>query len=238
MIKSGTAASSSLLGSSGGEGVAMEVREVDRDTDLMVFGSNGELQTREGRYFGADKTGRRGFTYRLHFVMQRHTASFDASESYHFHNVLTRPKLGPEREMESEQVESSYSSKHKATMVCSVLEGAEDNLLHAFLDLEDSAELKVNTKAETESLPLRYCPWLFWMFVKYGLATVVFLVSIILVVADSNDDDDHGDDSWIIAVGAVVWVGWLAFLLAHLCCTAGTRKTDKWATWAARTFFT
>ena len=48
----------------------MEIREVDRDTDLVVFGEDGQLQTREGRYFGADKTGRRGFTYRLHFVMQ------------------------------------------------------------------------------------------------------------------------------------------------------------------------
>ena len=69
MIKSGTT-SATLVGTNSRETTAMEVREVDRDTDLMVFGSDGELQTREGRYFGADKTGRRGFTYRLHFVMQ------------------------------------------------------------------------------------------------------------------------------------------------------------------------
>ena len=33
----------------------MDVREVDRSTDLMVFDANGQLQTREGQYFGADK---------------------------------------------------------------------------------------------------------------------------------------------------------------------------------------
>ena len=69
VIKSGTT-SASLVGNNSRESTAMEIREVDKDTDLMVFGSDGELQTREGRYFGADKTGRRGFTYRLHFVMQ------------------------------------------------------------------------------------------------------------------------------------------------------------------------
>ena len=32
---------------------AMEVREVDRSTDLLVFDSDGRLQTREGQFFGA-----------------------------------------------------------------------------------------------------------------------------------------------------------------------------------------
>ena len=162
--------------------------------------------------------------------MQRDTAAFDAAELYHFHNILTRPKMGPESEVESEQVESTYGSKHKATLVASVIESAEDNLLHAFLDLEDSAELKVNTKAETEFTPVHYCPWLFWMFLKYGLATAVFLVSILVATAANM--------MWLIAVGAVVWVGWLFLLFNHLCCTAGTRKTDKWFSWTASTFFT
>ncbi len=38
-----------------GESTAMELREVDRETDLMVFDAEGKLQTREGQFFGADK---------------------------------------------------------------------------------------------------------------------------------------------------------------------------------------
>ena len=69
-----------IRGTGGNDATNMEIREVDRSTDLMVFDSNGQLQTREGQYFGADKTGRRGYTYRMHVVMQQETAEFEAEE--------------------------------------------------------------------------------------------------------------------------------------------------------------
>ena len=79
-----------------------------------------------------DKTGRRGVTYRLHFVMQQDTAEFDAEESYLFRERLTRQAavlpggLANESLAESESASSRYGAKHRTTIIGAVVESVED----------------------------------------------------------------------------------------------------------------
>ena len=172
-----------VKGSSSSEGSGMEVREVDRSTDLLVFGANGSLQTREGQFFGADKSGRNGVTYRLHFVMQRDTAELDAEESHRFREHFTRRSLefpspgaalalgARSTTSESESATSRFGAKHRTSIVGSIVESVEDNLLHAFLDAEDASELQVHTDASANvDIPPPCCPWFCRMFLKYAAA--------------------------------------------------------------------
>jgi hypothetical protein len=141
--------------------------------------------------------------------------------------------MGEARETESEQVKSDYSSKRAATLVASVVESAEDNLLNCFLDLEDSSEMKVSTAAESDFVPISFCSqmqWAFNMFLKNGFATFFFLVCII--IGSSNKSF-----RWVIGIGVASWLFWLRLLFAHLCCNYGTRSTDTFLSWTAKTFF-
>ena len=63
-------------------------------------------------------------------VMQRDTAEFEAKEEYTSSKHFTRSNLGNEEEEMSERVYSKYGSKHATTIVASIIESVEDNLLH------------------------------------------------------------------------------------------------------------
>ena len=270
-------------GDAEGKGALMEVREVDRATDLLVFGADGKLQTREGQFFGADKSGRNGLTYRLHFVMQRDQASLDASEAYDYSEYLVRKSLDGvafnsecncasfgmgmrEEKTQTERLASAYAAKHRSSIVGSVIESVEDNLLHAFLDAEDASELQVKTEAQDSTeLPPNCIPWCLLMFLKYFAALLVgitlFIVGGQLNKSDDDDDDNDGDNgdstdggsdddgdddgsgtnpvsTSLFVVGAVVIATWFVWLLRHMCCTSGTRLIRRNVTWAASTEIT
>jgi hypothetical protein len=126
-----------------------------------------------------------------------------------------------------------YGSKHTTALLASIIESVEDNLLHAFLNVENSAEVKVSVEAETEVATVPcwvWCQWVTLMVAKYGAASLFFLVCIIFGAKNKSY-------SWLIAVGAIVWLFWLWLLFAHMCCTAGSRETDTWLSWTASSFF-
>ena len=83
--------------------------------------------------FLQDKAGYDGFTWRLHFILQRDTAEMDAFESYMKWQEMKRMCGNQEFDFGTEKAQMEYFSKHGTSIVGAVVEGAEDNLLYVHL---------------------------------------------------------------------------------------------------------
>ena len=110
---------------------------------------------------------------------------------------------------------AQYSSQHRFTIVASVLESVEDNLLHSFLDVEDIAKVKTSLSVEDNfDYGLYYCcsseyqKWAWAMFIKYLLSPIVLLITIIIFAIGGG----VLDSVIILVVGILVFLYWLAWV--------------------------